>query len=371
LGKFSKLEEQMCAMAQDGYTGKGSPDRLDAMVHGLTELLGGGASVQMFPDFRPKHRQSDPANAVHVYAEAPLKDWWPRHVSAVHGYSSAAHWWVREPNGRVRVYRELIAQDVTPEEFGRMIAERSKQESAATKILPVWLAESAFAKSGQKCVAAAIAEGIQRAVGEHKAFLFVYTEEERSLPDAGKRWDAINARLNRMPKGFLSVQALTGKESNGWDIVREMLRWRPGNPQAASSEPDWNYARELALKDYPQYEKYVAKFRAPEPEVLPKLMIAAECPGMIQAMSGATRSQDDDAVSVGGGGFVLQSLRIGCLASREEQGREPMEEFIGKRLDMLPEQASGTSRYIAAQKAEHDYQNRFGAGPISFARRRR
>jgi phage terminase large subunit-like protein len=33
------LEDQMCAMARHGYTGKGSPDRLDALVWALTELM--------------------------------------------------------------------------------------------------------------------------------------------------------------------------------------------------------------------------------------------------------------------------------------------------------------------------------------------
>ncbi|MEL7390839.1 MAG: ATP-binding protein, partial [Pseudomonadota bacterium] len=33
------LEEQMCAMTRTGYEGKGSPDRVDALVWALTELM--------------------------------------------------------------------------------------------------------------------------------------------------------------------------------------------------------------------------------------------------------------------------------------------------------------------------------------------
>ncbi|WP_375690234.1 DNA-packaging protein [Pseudooceanicola sp. LIPI14-2-Ac024] len=36
---LGKLEEQMCAMATSGYQGKGSPDRLDALVWALHELM--------------------------------------------------------------------------------------------------------------------------------------------------------------------------------------------------------------------------------------------------------------------------------------------------------------------------------------------
>jgi phage terminase large subunit-like protein len=34
-----ELEDQMCSMATDGFMGEGSPDRVDALVWGLSELL--------------------------------------------------------------------------------------------------------------------------------------------------------------------------------------------------------------------------------------------------------------------------------------------------------------------------------------------
>ncbi len=39
VGRFDQLEQQMVLMAPDGYSGKGSPDRLDALVWALTELF--------------------------------------------------------------------------------------------------------------------------------------------------------------------------------------------------------------------------------------------------------------------------------------------------------------------------------------------
>jgi len=38
-GALGRLEDQMCAMTAQGYTGKGSPDRLDALVWALHELI--------------------------------------------------------------------------------------------------------------------------------------------------------------------------------------------------------------------------------------------------------------------------------------------------------------------------------------------
>ncbi|MGQ0659588.1 terminase large subunit domain-containing protein [Sphingosinicella sp.] len=38
-GSFPELEDQLCALTWDGYRGQGSPDRLDAMVWAMTELI--------------------------------------------------------------------------------------------------------------------------------------------------------------------------------------------------------------------------------------------------------------------------------------------------------------------------------------------
>ncbi len=38
-GGFAELEDQMCAMTVHGFTGKGSPDRVDALVWAITDLM--------------------------------------------------------------------------------------------------------------------------------------------------------------------------------------------------------------------------------------------------------------------------------------------------------------------------------------------
>lgn len=43
VGAFADLEDQMCAMTPSGYVGDGSPDRADALVWALTELMMGGS----------------------------------------------------------------------------------------------------------------------------------------------------------------------------------------------------------------------------------------------------------------------------------------------------------------------------------------
>jgi phage terminase large subunit-like protein len=47
-GAFSDLEDQMAAMTSDGYVGDGSPDRCDALVWALTELMVTGPAPMNF-----------------------------------------------------------------------------------------------------------------------------------------------------------------------------------------------------------------------------------------------------------------------------------------------------------------------------------
>lgn len=376
-GNFAKLEEQLCAFASDGYTGKGSPDRADAMVWACSELMLNGATVQMFPDFRTVLRKGDPPNACHIEEPGANKPWWPRWVSATIGQDAAAHWWVREPSGITRIYRELTMRDVTADEFGVKVAELSRPECASTRMVPVWMSEKAFEATAGKSVASSFYQGITRSLGEHKAFLFVHNDVERILiEDPGKRLQAIESRLSKMPHGFLSVQKVRGdggdKKNAGWDVVREMLKWRTAPLEAKPQAPDWDFARRLAATDIREYQQYISQFEEAPATVAPILRISAECRALIQAMSGAARTKDEEErLATTSGSFVLQSLRVGALASREEQGRQPMEEFVGARLDGMDPNASPISKHLAEVRAEGQWNQRNRSRPVKFQRVRR
>lgn len=67
VGAFPKLEAQMCLVTAGGYEGRGSPDRVDAMVYGFTEL---------FPKMTrktPDKARPPPARANSMYN--PHKPW--------------------------------------------------------------------------------------------------------------------------------------------------------------------------------------------------------------------------------------------------------------------------------------------------------
>lgn len=51
LGQFAELEDQMCATTQEDYEGPGSPDRMDAYVHALTDLMLGSMTSEDADDY--------------------------------------------------------------------------------------------------------------------------------------------------------------------------------------------------------------------------------------------------------------------------------------------------------------------------------
>jgi hypothetical protein len=59
VGAFPKLEDQMCQMTAAGYEGEGSPDRVDALVWGFTELF---PNLTSKPSAEPEER-SRPARS--------------------------------------------------------------------------------------------------------------------------------------------------------------------------------------------------------------------------------------------------------------------------------------------------------------------
>ena len=59
VGTFPELEDQMCCMTAAGYEGESSPDRLDALVWGLTQLFPGMTKWRAKAGGRSERAESD------------------------------------------------------------------------------------------------------------------------------------------------------------------------------------------------------------------------------------------------------------------------------------------------------------------------
>jgi phage terminase large subunit-like protein len=83
VGLFTELEDQMAAMTGAGYVGDGSPDRADALVWALTELMGEVEAPQPcfgvwgrgFPASHLSSAGSGPSSAGEIFASQPPEFW--------------------------------------------------------------------------------------------------------------------------------------------------------------------------------------------------------------------------------------------------------------------------------------------------------
>ena len=116
VGRFAALEDQLCAFTTQGYRGEGSPDRADALVWALTDLmLSQSEGWGLFEHYR---RQAEAAKdaAVRARQQSPasslVKLKVPAGTSLVHGTFGQAH--VVDAKGLIEVSADeaklLLAQ---------------------------------------------------------------------------------------------------------------------------------------------------------------------------------------------------------------------------------------------------------------------
>jgi len=93
VGRFAALEDQLCTFTIQGYRGPGSPDRADALVWALTDLMleqDGGWGI--LEHYRARaHASTDAGRQAAAAEAAPIKLKAPAGVSTVHGPFGAAY----------------------------------------------------------------------------------------------------------------------------------------------------------------------------------------------------------------------------------------------------------------------------------------
>jgi predicted phage terminase large subunit-like protein len=123
VGRFAELEDQLCAFTTQGYRGEGSPDRADALVWALTELMLGEvqgwgifehyrraaeAKMKAEPETAPSSARPAAPNAISPESATRLKA--PVNVSTVHGQS-----------GRIYLVGADGFVDVTRDDIGPLL----------------------------------------------------------------------------------------------------------------------------------------------------------------------------------------------------------------------------------------------------------
>jgi phage terminase large subunit-like protein len=110
VGRFALLEDQLCAFTTQGYRGEGSPDRADALVWALTDLMLGQADGWGVFEYYRQGATSTKADqqSMTVAAANTIKLKVPGGVSTVHGMSGQSY--LVDATGMV----ELTEDDAKP-----------------------------------------------------------------------------------------------------------------------------------------------------------------------------------------------------------------------------------------------------------------
>jgi len=119
VGRFAVLEDQLCAFTTQGYRGEGSPDRADALVWALTDLM--LAQTDGWGIFEHYRREAAAAKAdqrsAPVVTATTIKLRAPAGVSTVHGAYGRAY--LVDADGAVEVTEE-DAQPLLGHGFSRL-----------------------------------------------------------------------------------------------------------------------------------------------------------------------------------------------------------------------------------------------------------
>jgi phage terminase large subunit-like protein len=361
---FRALEAQMLQMSVSlGYTGRGSPDRCDANVHGFNDLLilHAHGAIHFLPEFRaPKPDATGDAPHISRTELDAIPYWAHRWVSVSLGPISAAHWYAQDGD-QARIYREMTWDSQSTEKIGSDIAQASETELAGAKMIQVWLDKQHFdAKLGNKNVAQSLSDGIERVLGAGAGFLGAFNEFERHIPDEARRIVEFKRREAAVKDRRMTVVPIDADPQAGWEHMRSLLRYEQKPALVWNKE----YAAHLRDTDQVKYDLYlntVTKAGQLEP---PKLLIHDACPETIRALGSLSRDErnNDQPQLVGESGAVASSVNIGMLAHRVIQTREPLEQFMARRLESVRKRYEADGKTLGAdilfqveQKARADY----------------
>ncbi len=352
------LENQMVQMTVSlGYTDRGSPDHLDAMVHGVTELAlrPTPSTIAFLPEF---------ATVKHLVNETPLAYWLNRWISVALGPSSAAHWYAQEGR-QVRIYRDLTMDNATAELVGERIAEATEDDLKHLKIVNVWLDKKHFDSAiGNKSVARQLADGIDRVLGRQSAFVWAHEGAELHVVDENRRMFLLQTRAKETKEHRITLMSAQDEPAAGWEHLRNLLR--PKNEPGPALE--WNRDFALDLKGKPGgadlYQAYVDAVMASgsqgQKDEAPGLVLFRGCVATARAVSALSRDEKlpDAPLLMGENGALAASLLAGMMAHRQSTQREPLEEFVSRRLTSVKERRGELTPDIAYQvesKAKADY----------------
>lgn len=351
----------------------------DAYLYGIWSFAGA-----FFSEFRPKGPlPGEPPTANHVIPTYPapsfiiprpspdpsltipsreIQYWWPRVIGGDWGYEheAAFYWCATDPSTKQRLfYREFVTAKSTPETVGADLARHtiSDLNRLPSHAITLWVGfdPSAANRIGQdRTLFELLARGIQRILGPNSCHLPDYLinklREEAYTNNAEVDEKLIEA-IRTQRRAGITIRLSRYSRIMGWQLMQEFIRWEPifeDNTGLRGFDPKLA-SRLLFDEGQEAYRNYLASCQREGIEVLPKWLICDCCPRLIEALPKLQRESRDGKSPEDAdprhftGMDSVDAARYTILASRDEEGFEPEEAFVERRMsDILssPEAAS-------------------------------
>lgn len=321
----------------------GQPEHIrKAWLEGDWNALAGG----FFPEFRDRRLSSEPYNALHVVPRDEMKigSWWPRWMAMDWGrtHPSIVGWFTENPETKqIYLYKELAVAQLTAQQVGTLIAQRSIEEMVGMvdKVLVLALSPDAFGhKESPNSLADQIRDGIQDIFGPKSAFVMDFDESEKLLPYE-EAWSSMLKRRDELQGGMrILIIKAHDQRIAGWERLRDFLRWKPLQDVTLSVFSPERAKDLLEKQGTLQYLAYMRQFEQ-QVAVLPKIKFAKECRETIKSIkvlifaTGAKEGTGDAQKMDGDDGADM--ARYGVMAYEPKTAKMPEGVYVSQEMDKL------------------------------------
>lgn len=318
-----------------------------------------------FNEFRPEGPlQGEPPHANHVIKSTAMElmPWWHRWIGGDWGYKhmTAIYGACQAPDGRVHIYRELAVRETGSVELGVEIARQWLPDLKGVEghAITFYLSPDAFGKrDAERTIAQQIATGIAMILGPGA----VVIEGE----EAGEfNWRNFSVQAN----GGIRIMRAQHQRIEGWQYVKDLLRWRPIQIDAQRFNPE--YAARLFQENPERHRTYMQAMGNAKPEVLPGLLIHDCCRHLIASIPEAIHKEGTedihktDAIS----DDVLDAIRYTLMAHKRIENAEPLTVYVERAMTNL-KTTDPTVRFLVSREREQEYRrDHEPGGPVVISR---
>lgn len=318
--------------------------------------------------FRPRGPHAgEPDNANHVINPITLTPWWNRTIAMDWGYAheTAVLWGAKSPDGRLYVYREMAASQVSPERWGYEIANASREEleKLNSHSMTLYLSHDAFQnRNGDHTIAEIVALGIARVLGPKSVHLpdlmirkikEAYYQDMMGGDSALARDKAIeNIRLQK--RLGITIRMAEKTSVIGWQHCRELMRFEPIG--TINNDFDGNLAMKILQDSGPdKFNEYVNLYRVTKQEVLPKLQIFSTLRRLIDAIPKAQHVDGEEDMDKAHffGKDLCDAFSYLVLGASDDTPQEPFEAYRDRMMtELLEREPNATTMSLVGANME-------------------